>query len=83
MPSAVTEARDWLGLLQGLLVPVLGYGAWILRDIRNQLRTLNGRMIKIEEWRGAHDKQDDERHEDLTAHVDRLSDRRWRGERKE
>ena len=79
----MTEAREWLGLLQGLLVPVLGYGAWILRDIRNQLRTLNGRMIKIEEWRELHDKQDDERHRDLTTQLGRLSDRRWPGSRKD
>lgn len=32
-------------------------------DCGHQLRTLNSRMVKIEEWRDAHEKQDDERYD--------------------
>jgi hypothetical protein len=34
-----------------------------LDDILAQLRTINGRIGKLEEWREGHDKQDDEREE--------------------
>jgi len=60
-----------LAVLQYAVAPLLAYGTWVLRDIRTQLRFLNGRMIDMERWRTDHDKTDDERfdrlHDDLRA----------------
>lgn len=50
--------------------PILGAIAWFLKglhgsmqDVADQLRLLNGRMVKLEEWRQMHDGQDLEREE--------------------
>lgn len=64
-----------LRLWQVVVVPVAGWGAWVLTDIRNQLRTLNGRMLTMEQWRADHDKQDDHRHESVTRDVERIQER--------
>jgi hypothetical protein len=61
----MTWTDTLLRLTETLLVPLLGYGAYVLRGIRNELRSLNGRLIHMEAWRDQHDKQDDDRHHDL------------------
>lgn len=57
-------------ILQYGVLPLMAYVTWVLRDIRDQLRTMNGRMIDMERWRQDHDVRDDERferlHDDLT-----------------
>lgn len=56
-------------IVEILLVPILTYGAYILRDIRNEMRRMNGRMVSMEVWRTMHDKQDDERHHDVITRI--------------
>ena len=70
------EAADIaIRLIQVVIVPVTGYGAWVLRDIRDQLRRMNGRVLVSETWREDHTKQDDERHRKLEADMERLDQR--------
>ena len=56
-------------LFQIIIVPTVIYGVNVLREIRSQLTTLNGRMIKQEQWSDGHEKLDQER---LDAVADRL-----------
>ena len=44
-------------------------GVHYLRGIRQQLVTMNEEIIRNEQWRLAHDKQDDERHEDVSKRL--------------
>ena len=55
------DLRDVLDLLDKLVLPLIGYGAWVLRDIRDHLRILNGRLTRAEQWGVDHEKQDEER----------------------
>lgn len=41
-----------------------------LRSIRNELRKLNGRLIKIEEWSIMHDKADEAAHGALRREIE-------------
>ena len=62
-----------------IVLPVLSYFAWVLRDINLQLRKINGRVIGLEEWHRGHDKLDDGRFEQVNAEVLRLRDQFDRG----
>ena len=64
-----TELKEALALLQGVVVPILGYGIYLLTDIRNQLRTLNGRVTRLEAWTSSHEKLDDERTEIIREQI--------------
>lgn len=44
-------------------------GVYYLRGIQHTLDMMNDRMIRQETWRAAHDKQDDERHEDVNRRL--------------
>jgi TolA-binding protein len=70
---------DLAGLFERLVVPILGYGAYILRDIRNQLRAMNGRLMKMEEWRELHHEQDERFHQETAARVTYLERRHHPG----
>lgn len=43
-----------------------------LRDIQGQLRTMNGRLGRQEQWATSHDKRDDETHNDAKERLRRL-----------
>lgn len=68
---------DVINVIDKLILPIVAYGTFILRDIRHELRELNGRMIKMEEWQGMHEKLDDERYYNLTSRIDNISPRNW------
>lgn len=51
-----------------LILPIIGWGVFVLRDVRDAL-------VKLGEWRTAHEKQDDERHARLDLDVRQLRDR--------
>jgi hypothetical protein len=59
-----TRLPGWLGSqLEAIQHGVTG--------VLDELKKLNGRLAKMEEWRIGHDKQDDERHErDQEAHAE-------------
>jgi hypothetical protein len=57
--------KEFLDLFNALVVPAIGYGAYVLRDIRDNLRTLNGRVGKSEQWQHDHDARDIERFDSL------------------
>lgn len=57
----LTELKEVLGLLQGFVIPIMGYGVYLLTDIRNQLVKLNTRITTLEAWTESHEKLDDER----------------------
>ena len=74
MNEALHDPTVWdftIKVFQTVLLPLIGYITWVLRDIRAQLSVLNGRLIKLETWKEEHKKQDDDRHEDLSRRVDR------------
>ena len=52
---------DIMQVVQVFLIPLLAYCTYVLRDINNQLRVLNGRIIRVESWREGHEKLDDAR----------------------
>jgi len=52
---------DIMQFVQVFLIPLLGYAAWVLRDINEQLKALNGRIIRVETWKEGHEKLDDTR----------------------
>lgn len=55
---------------QFVVLPIIGLTLRLAYDIRTELRKLNGRMIKIEEWRENHvDEHERERH-DLRDDID-------------
>lgn len=58
--------------IQTILLPLLGYGAYVLRDIRNQLQAMNGRLLKSEAWMKAHEKLDDDRFSGIKRELDQL-----------
>lgn len=60
--------QEIASLVQLLAPPALAAVAWYLRrlegpiaGVESQLRAMNGRLLKMEEWRMMHDRQDDER----------------------
>ena len=52
---------------QCLISPVIGYGVYVLTGIRGELRTLNGRMIRMEQWKTDHEDSDNRRLAKLEA----------------
>lgn len=59
--------QDIMQIVQVFLIPLLAYCAWVLRDINNQLRALNGRIIRVESWKEGHEKLDDTRFEAISV----------------
>lgn len=59
-----------LKIVQIIVLPVLGYVTFVLRDIRSNLNKLNGRVGKLEEWTRGHEKLDQVRHEDIRRELD-------------
>ena len=51
---------DLLPWLDSLVIPLLMYGLFVMRSIRNELGNLNGRIIRIEQWEKDHDASDKE-----------------------
>ena len=49
----------WVQVLQAVIVPMGGYGIWILRSIRDELHQLNNRVVVLEQWHKDHDPQGD------------------------
>lgn len=79
----LTELKEILGILQGFVVPILGYGIWLLIDIRDHLSRLNGRVGTCEDLREAHVQSDKEKHdncEERLQGVEMLLMRRRAGE---
>lgn len=66
----LTELKDVLNLLQGLVVPLLVYAMYLLSDIRDQLVKLNSRVTKLETWIGEHEKLDTERTENIRRQIE-------------
>lgn len=71
-PGFVLTLDGLYKFVQTIVVPILGYGAYILRDIRHQLRTINGRVMKLEAWTTAHEKIDDDRTKALKRELDQI-----------
>lgn len=60
---AVIGTIIWWGVLR--FIHVYDDISVSLKDIVKNLGIINGRIGKVEEWKDAHNKQDDERHEDM------------------
>ena len=60
-----TEIKDILTVLQGFVLPILGYGIYLLTDIRTQLQVLNSRVTRLETWTKGHEALDNERTETI------------------
>lgn len=71
----LAELKEILGLLQGFVVPILGYGIYLLSDIRIQLVKLNSRITKLESWTESHEDLDNERTTLIRKSVDECSTR--------
>ena len=71
----LAELKEILGLLQGFVFPILGYGIYLLSDIRGQLVKLNSRIVKLESWTESHETLDNERTILIRKSVDECSTR--------
>ena len=71
----IAELKEILGLLQGFVIPILGYGIYLLSEIRGQLVKLNSRITKLESWTESHETLDNERTTLIRKSVDDCSTR--------
>lgn len=60
-------------ILSGVLVMLLAYGIKLLLGLDKQ-------MSQFGQWTESHDKQDDERHLDLTKRIGRIEQSRMQGD---
>jgi len=52
-----------LGVIaNAIVIALLGAGLKYMRDLRDDVRRQNGRVTRLEEWRGGREALDDERH---------------------
>lgn len=58
---SLVDLSEWAGIFRALALPAIGYVAYVVRDIRNELRAINGRLGRMEQWREDHEKRDDDR----------------------
>lgn len=59
----MSELKPILDLIQTGMIPAIGYGVKLLWDIREHLTRLNGRIGTCEELRKAHEKSDQDKHD--------------------
>jgi hypothetical protein len=54
-----------------ILAPALaGYAVYLLKGILKELRSLNDRLLEVEQWQTSHDKLDDTRFADVRREID-------------
>lgn len=63
------QTLKWLEWVRALIMPFLGYLAWLQRDILHQLRLLNGKVGRLEVRQDEHEKHDEQRVADLHDRV--------------
>ena len=58
---------EWVAIMQALAAPAFAACAYYLRaltmrveGVENELRMLNGRLLRLEEWRDSHEKHNAE-----------------------
>lgn len=61
--------------LSGLGVAGIGWVLSIVRSMNTKLGVINGRVGRVETWQTAHDKQDDERHEETRVALSELKEK--------
>lgn len=71
---------DIMQIVQTLLIPLLGYAVWVLREINTKLHGLNIRITTMEEWAKGHEKLDDVRFTAVSALSTVVSNIRREGE---
>jgi hypothetical protein len=49
---------DVIDIIDKLVVPLIGWVAWEIRNVNMQLRVMNGRLGKVEQWAEDHDEHD-------------------------
>lgn len=76
--DALQIAKEIGDILSKLLVPIIGYVAWVLQDIRGELRRLSDAVLTLSAWKDSHDRQDDDRHQYLQREMARMRDRHER-----
>ena len=67
-----------VAFVAGINLPVIFVVIRRLGQIRDHLAVLNGRVGRVEEWKGNHTREDDRAHEDikeLWTAVDKIRDR--------
>lgn len=69
------EWKDVVVLLQQVIVPIIGYSAYALRGILRELRAMNGRLGKVEQWTVDHERSDDRALTRIDAALNRLESR--------
>ena len=68
------NAEDWIVLMDALriLSPLLGgWAVYLLRQVVVELRELNQRLVRVEDWQESHDRLDNLRFQSLQQQVDR------------
>jgi len=81
-----TALQTIVQLVQLIAAPLIAYGAFILTDIRRQVRDIgerveelgaevakiNGRVIRAEQWQQSHEAFDQSQHARTTREIERL-----------
>ena len=65
----IEELAKLSPVIQAIVAPVVGYGVYVLKGVRDEFRRLNGRLGRLEQWKEDHV---DQTHEALQRDLDRL-----------
>lgn len=71
--------ENWFGIMQGILILGLGWVSRLVGLVLKEVRSINGRIVKLETWREDTDKSLDRRFHDVDTRVSRVEDRRRNG----
>jgi len=61
MDDLLESARKWAPLVNTILIPLVGMVILRAQNILKELRLLNGRVGRLEQWTADHEKRDTER----------------------
>lgn len=65
MELLISEAMKIMPPGQVLVLVMLAFIMKLIRDVRDQFRLLNGSVKELKAWATHHEKQDDQRHEEV------------------
>lgn len=68
-------ADHWFGLFQGILILGVGWLARLTGLVLREVRTINGRITRLEQWRDDMKETIDRRIYDADARMARIEDR--------
>lgn len=68
-------ADHWFGILQSLLILVTAWLGRLVGLVLREVRAINGRIVRLEQWREDAEQSLDRRFHDADARMTRIEDR--------